>query len=69
MSIFSIQEYLKNNPGIGACLAQHFGISRAAISQWQEVPIGRVLGVEEITGISRHELRPDIYGPKPEKAA
>jgi DNA-binding transcriptional regulator YdaS (Cro superfamily) len=25
------------------------------------VPVARVLDVERITGITRHELRPDIY--------
>jgi DNA-binding transcriptional regulator YdaS (Cro superfamily) len=36
-------------------------ITAQAISQWQVVPPNRVLGVEAATGISRHELRPDIY--------
>jgi DNA-binding transcriptional regulator YdaS (Cro superfamily) len=33
-----------------------------AISQWVKVPAGRVLEVERITGLSRHDLRPDIFG-------
>jgi DNA-binding transcriptional regulator YdaS (Cro superfamily) len=24
--------------------------------------VGRVLAVEAVTGVSRHDLRPDIYG-------
>ena len=40
-------------------------ISSQAVSQWVRVPAGRVLDVEAVTGISRHILRPDIYGPEP----
>lgn len=60
------------------------GLTRAAavlgidnpsvIANWRtrgQVPYTRVLDVERATGISRHDLRPDIYGPapKPERAA
>ncbi len=44
------------------------GITSQAIAQWKKVPANRVLRVEAISGISRHELRPDIY-PPPEEAA
>lgn len=37
-------------------------ITPQAVSQWRVVPPARVLVVEKISGISRHELRPDIYG-------
>jgi DNA-binding transcriptional regulator YdaS (Cro superfamily) len=42
-------------------LAKPLGISAQAISQWDEVPPLRVLGVERASGVSRHELRPDLY--------
>lgn len=38
------------------------GITPQAISQWDIVPLTRVPEVEKITGISRHELRPDYFG-------
>jgi DNA-binding transcriptional regulator YdaS (Cro superfamily) len=49
------------------------GLSRAlnaevtpqAISQWRQVPAGRVLKVESATGVPRHRLRPDLYPPPP----
>lgn len=44
-------------------------ITPQAISQWKRVPPDRVIVVEEITGISRHELRPDIFGPAIEREA
>lgn len=40
-------------------------ISQEAVSQWRRVPAARVLDVERVTGISRHELRPDIYPVEP----
>lgn len=46
-------------------LARKLEISHAAISQWKQVPSGRVLAVEDATGVSRYELRPDVFGPKP----
>ena len=49
-----------------SALARHFRISPSAVIQWDRVPPGRVLDVERHTGVSRHALRPDIYGPLPQ---
>lgn len=46
----------------GSALAKELGISRQAVYKWQICPITRALDVERITGVSRYELRPDIYG-------
>jgi DNA-binding transcriptional regulator YdaS (Cro superfamily) len=43
-------------------LARELGITSQAISQWLRVPATRVRDVERITGISRSELRPDLFG-------
>lgn len=40
-------------------------LSPQAISQWKRVPADRVIDVETLTGISRHNLRPDVFGPAP----
>lgn len=42
-------------------LAASLGISKQAVAQWDEVPPLRVLEVERASGISRSELRPDLY--------
>lgn len=44
-------------------IARQCKITRSAVSQWGQVPAKHVLTVESVTGISRYELRPDIYGP------
>lgn len=42
-------------------------LTRQAVEQWSVVPPKHVLKVEQITGISKHRLRPDIYGPEPKR--
>jgi DNA-binding transcriptional regulator YdaS (Cro superfamily) len=37
-------------------------LSPQAVSLWTKVPPERVLEVERLTGVSRHELRPDVFG-------
>ncbi len=46
-------------------LADQLGITRGAVSSWDVVPTERVLKVEEVTGISRYDLRPDVFGEAP----
>lgn len=45
--------------GGGGVLAKALGIKPQAVSGWQRIPIERVPEVERITGVPRHELRPD----------
>ena len=49
--------------GGARALARELGIDHSAIIRWERVPPLRVLEVERLTGISRHQLRPDIFGP------
>lgn len=50
-----------NEIGSAAALAGLLGISRQAVNQWQRVPHDRVLKIEEVSGVSRSDLRPDLY--------
>ncbi len=51
--------------GSHEAVAAELGISRQAIGQWEQTPPKHVLKLEALSGVSRHELRPDIYGPAP----
>ncbi len=58
--------------GTQQALADKLGIRSASISEWKSrgrVPAERVLEIETQTGISRHELRPDVFGPAPAESA
>ena len=51
--------------GSQAAVARACGVSTTAVWKWvtmsRQVPAEFVLRVEDLTGVSRHELRPDIY--------
>ena len=53
--------------GSATQLAAALGITREAVSQWKRVPAERVIAVEQATGVSREELRPDLYPPREER--
>jgi DNA-binding transcriptional regulator YdaS (Cro superfamily) len=65
--------YESNDPRVIACklaiaaagggkrLAEALGIKHQAISQWEIVPPERCQRVSELSGISEHVLRPDLY--------
>lgn len=63
-------EKAKASAGNASLLAQKLSeagtpITSQAITQWKRVPAARAIQIERITGISRHELRPDVFGPAP----
>jgi DNA-binding transcriptional regulator YdaS (Cro superfamily) len=49
-------------------LAGQLGVTKGAVSQWERVPARHVLEVERLSGVSRHHLRPDVFGPEPQTA-
>jgi len=55
---------IRQRRGLMAKIAQELHITRAAVSTWRRVPAERVVAVERITEIPRHQLRPDLY-PQP----
>lgn len=59
--------------GSQQALADALKIKSPSISGWRQagrVPVERCAAVEEATGgrVTRHELRPDVFGPAPSKA-
>jgi hypothetical protein len=48
-------------------LARLLGITHQAIAQWEQVPAARMLQIEQVTGVARERLRPDLYRiPQPD---
>jgi DNA-binding transcriptional regulator YdaS (Cro superfamily) len=53
-------------------LARSLGMRQSAVGNWRArngVPPRHCLAVEHATGVSRYELRPDIFGADPESKA
>lgn len=46
-------------------IARELGLTRQAVNKWDEVPGKHVLAIERLSGVTRYELRPDIYGAHP----
>lgn len=50
--------------GGASALARRLGISRNAVALWRKVgrlPLNRVDEIASITGLPKHELRPDAF--------
>ena len=46
-------------------IAKELGLTRAAVHAWKRIniiPARHVLKVEQLSGVSRYELAPEIYG-------
>lgn len=55
--------------GSREAVAKKLGIKRQAIREWGEkMPPRHVLGLEAMSGFSRYQLRPDIYGDPPKQS-
>lgn len=54
---------VKGAGGTQAALAVALGVQPMTVSGWKKrgVPPERVLDVERVSGVSRHEIRPDLY--------
>ena len=59
--MIAIVQKAADKVGSASELARRLGISHPALFRWKQVPAERVLKMEQVTGISRHDIRPDIY--------
>lgn len=55
-------EHLRKERGRLSELAGHLKVSPSTVLTWKQVPPAYCLRIESITGVSRYDLRPDIYG-------
>ena len=62
MGMLKIVEVAAQKVGGPIALATALGIKHPALYSWKRVPAERVLHIEKLTGVSRHELRPDVFG-------
>ena len=60
MSDRGLQEAIRAAGGVTE-LARRIGVTQPSVSNWRRVPAERVLAVEEVTGVARDLLRPDLY--------
>lgn len=73
MEIMPAMEKLREWRGVRKTeeVAAQLRVTPAMWSRWETgarpIPANRVLDIEKLTGVSRHELRPDIFGPAPIK--
>jgi DNA-binding transcriptional regulator YdaS (Cro superfamily) len=58
-------DLLRSQPGTLGRIARELGVTRAAVTKWDEIPLHRVPDVERITGYSRKALRPDFPWAEP----
>lgn len=59
-----LSEYFRDNRGKQIRLAERLGLQPSTVSQWKSVPPHHALEIEDFTGISRHDLCPDVFGPR-----
>lgn len=68
----AITDAIEKTEGGQAALARAIGVSPQAVSQWvtkrRPVPPRLAIAIEAATGVSRHDLRPDVFGPAPDQA-
>jgi hypothetical protein len=62
----AMHEAIRRVGGLTA-LGRALGTSPQAVFQWKKAPAVRVLEIERLSGVSRYELRPDVYGEKADK--
>jgi len=56
--IARLEQWLSDKGLKWSWLARNLGISRSAVSQWDEIPPGRVFQIHDLTDIPLKHLRP-----------
>jgi len=69
MRMQNVREKIKQSGCTLANLAREMRVEKSTVTRWMQsrVPAERVADISAITGIPKHELRPDIFDPAPQK--
>lgn len=63
----AFSNYRKNTGQTLAKVAETFAVDKKTILRWEQgktpIPIKRLAEFEEVTGIPRRDLRPDVFRP------
>ncbi len=66
-------EKIIKRAGSKSAVARHCKVVPPAVAYWVKtrIPANRAVQLEQISGgeITRHDLRPDLFGPKPRARA
>jgi hypothetical protein len=60
-------EKIRSTRGLPVRIAEACDIERAAVYQWEQVPLTRVHVVAEVLGMKPEDIRPDFFNPKKRK--
>ena len=58
------RQFLKENRGTTARISEAVDVKPSTVSLWKQVPAEYCRTIERLTGISVHDLRPDVFGPE-----
>ena len=69
-----LADFLKERNLSQQAFADQVGVTQSRVSQWlagERVPAERMAKIESVTEgcVTRHDLRPDVFGAAPAKAA
>lgn len=62
-----IEKAVKAVRGGVSALARELGINRQNIYDWNQIPADHIVAIEQITGVPREQLRPDLYRRESER--
>lgn len=58
-------EKIGGNVAMAKLLGVHPSFISQLVTERRKVPYSYCFAIEKATGVSRHDLRPDVYGPEP----
>ena len=67
----ALEDAIARSGGVVA-LSNRLQVNQPVVSNWRirgKAAAASVLAIESATGVSRHDLRPDIFGPAPTSKA